>query len=265
MTSHHDSIGLSAPWRAAAAYLYTLDLDGSALAWEYLRRHAGYRADWLRGQSYASASHWGCRVAEDPQLDARQARPLWSAAADALLQVRAVRAHDKVTGPLFSLWKIPGRKRLAYTGEQLSLTVEHGANRLLASLSTELEDGSPYDLTVPLDAHLRTRLSWYQVQANAIQGKWPSVAAKRITRASLLHLHALQALDASQAGAHHRDIASALFGRDAVHKRWTADSELRAQVRHLLTRAEGLMRGGYLALAGVRQPHISAPGDEPAH
>ena len=27
---------------------------------------------------------------------------------------------------------------------------------------------------------------------------------------------------------------------------------------------EGFMRGGYLALAGVRQPHTSAPGDEPA-
>ncbi len=133
-----------------------------------------------------------------------------------------------------------------------------------ASLSTDLGDGSPYGLTVPLDAHLRTRLSGYQVQANAIEGKWPSVAARRITRASLLHLHALQALDASQAGAHHRDIAGALFGADAVRTRWTADGELRAQVRHLLTRAEGLMRGGYLALAGARQQYTNNPGDEPA-
>lgn len=126
-----------------------------------------------------------------------------------------------------------------------------------------------YGLTVPLNTHLRTRLTGYQVQANAIQGQWPPVVAKKFTRASLLHLHALQALDGLQAGARHRDIARALFGADAVRKRWTADSELRAQVRHLLTRAEGLMRGGYLALAGVRQQHIgvpcSAPGDEPAH
>ncbi len=118
---------------------------------------------------------------------------------------------------------------------------------------------------MPLDAHLRTRLSGYQVQANAIQEKWPSVAGRKVTRASLLHLHALQALDASQAGAHHRDIAGALFGADAVRMRWTADGELRAQVRHLLNRAEGLMRGGYLALAGVRQQHTNAPGDESAH
>jgi hypothetical protein len=77
-------------------------------------------------------------------------------------------------------------------------------------------------------------------------------------------LHALQALDASQAGARHRDIAGALFGVDAVRTRWTPDGELRAQVRHLLRRAEGLMRGGYLALAGVRRQHTGAPGDEPA-
>lgn len=148
---------------------------------------------------------------------------------------------------------------------QLNLTAEHGANRLRASLSTELEDGGAYGLTVPLDAHLRTRLTGYQAQGNAIQGQWPPVAAKKVTRASLLHLHALQALDASQAGARHREIAGALFGVDAVRKRWTADGELRAQVRHLLTRAERLMRGGYLALAGVRQQHAGAPGDEPSH
>lgn len=164
----------------------------------------------------------------------------------------------------FDLWKIPGRKRLVHSDAQLNITAEHGPNRLRASLSTELEDGGAYGLTVPFDAHLRTRLTGYQAQANAIQGQWPPVVAKKITRSALLHLHALQALDASQAGAHHRDIAGALFGADAARKRWTADGELRAQVRHLLTRAEGLMRGGYLALAGVRQPHTSAPGDEPA-
>jgi len=157
---------------------------------------------------------------------------------------------------------------VVHTGEQLSFTAEHGQHRLRALLSTALADGSAYGLAVPLDTHLRTRLSGYQMQANAIQGKWPSVDARRITRASLLHLHALQALDASQAGAQHRDIAVALFGADAVRMRWTADGELRAQVRHLQTRDEGFMRGGYLALAGVRQQHIdvpcSAPGDEPA-
>lgn len=179
--------------------------------------------------------------------------------------MRAAGAPDAGTQPVFNLWGIPGRKRLVYAGAHLSLSSEQGPNRLQASLSPELEEGAAYGLTVPLDAHLRTRLTGYQAQARALQGQWPPVAAKKVTRASLLHLHALQALDASQAGARHRDIAGALFGVDAVRTRWTADSELRAQVRHLLTRAEGLVCGGYLALAGVRQPPTGAPGDEAAH
>lgn len=263
MTIHHDPADVSAPWRAAAAYLYTLDLDGPALAWEYLRRNAGYQAEW-NGRRRVPALRWGLDVVEDPQLDARQTYPLWSAPADALLHVHAASMHHADTQPVFNLWGIPGRKRLVHVGTQLSFSAEHGPNRLHASLSAELEEGAAYGLTVPLDAHLRTRLTGYQVQANALQGQWPPVSTKKVTRASLLHLHALQALDASQAGARHRDIAAALFGADAVRTRWTADSELRAQVRHLLTRAEGLVRGGYLALAGVRQSPTGAPGDEPA-
>lgn len=71
---------------------------------------------------------------------------------------------------MFSLWRIPGRKRVAHAGSQLNLTAEQGPHRLRASLCTALEDGSPYGLTVPFDTHLRARLSGYQLQANAIQG-----------------------------------------------------------------------------------------------
>jgi len=62
MTMQCDTTG--APWRAAAAYLYALDLDGPALAWEYLRRHPGYRAAWLgavRRRRADLAPRWGLR------------------------------------------------------------------------------------------------------------------------------------------------------------------------------------------------------------
>lgn len=63
MTTPSDTDVPAAPWSAGAAYLYTLDLDGPALAWEYLRRHPGYRADWRRGQlqRQATAHRWGLR------------------------------------------------------------------------------------------------------------------------------------------------------------------------------------------------------------
>ena len=50
----------SAPWAVSAAYLYTLDFDGPALAWEYLRRHPQYRADWAR-RRFVSFGRWGLR------------------------------------------------------------------------------------------------------------------------------------------------------------------------------------------------------------
>lgn len=64
MTTLSDAHVSAAPWSAAAAYLYTLDLDGPGLAWEYLRRHPGYRAAWQRGRlqrSRVEAHRWGLR------------------------------------------------------------------------------------------------------------------------------------------------------------------------------------------------------------
>ena len=66
----------SAPWGVSAAYLYTLDLDGPALAWEYLRRHPQYRADWARWRG-ASFECWGLRQRRGPASRcARSAAPL---------------------------------------------------------------------------------------------------------------------------------------------------------------------------------------------
>lgn len=50
---------LPQPWSVTAAYLYTLDLDGPALAWEYLRRHPGYRAEWYASGRAFETECWG--------------------------------------------------------------------------------------------------------------------------------------------------------------------------------------------------------------
>ena len=192
-------------------------------------------------------------------------QPRWIADTDDLLQVRPASAHPATTRPAFSLWRIPGRKRLAHVGVALMITAEHGPHCVRASLAMELEEGAPCGFAVPLDAQLRTRVPEYHAQARVIAGEVPRPSFRQASRTSLLHLRALQALDAVQAGARQRDIAEALFGLEAVRLRWSADSELRAQIRYLLTRAQGLMRGGYLALAGVRRGHVAAPGDKPMH
>jgi hypothetical protein len=180
-----------------------------------------------------------------------------------LLQVRAAHAHD-AAAHRFDLWRIPGRKRLALDGPDLSLTAELSARRMRLSLASSVADGAAYVSAVPLTPRLRGQLDAFHAHAQALEGHAPRVdPARAVTRAALLHLRALQALDAAQAGASHRDIAQALFGLEAVVLRWHEDGELRAQVRHLLRRAQGYVTGGYLALAGV--PHTTAdhPGDEP--
>lgn len=208
------------------------------------------------------ANDGGCDVVEDPRLDAREAHPRWLSSPDELLHVRASRPRGATDR--FDLWNIPGRKRLAFGDAELTLTADVSALRLRASLAGDLADGASYACVVPLTLGLRGQLDAFSVQAQAVKGHAPQVnPARPVTRAALLHLRAVQALDAVQAGASHRDIAQALFGLEAVVLRWHEDGELRAQVRHLIRRAEAFMTGGYLALAGVSQPVSKHPGDEP--
>ncbi|CAN7364205.1 DUF2285 domain-containing protein [Acidovorax sp. LjRoot129] len=196
-------------------------------------------------------------------MDGRIAHPVWLSSSDELLHVRAVHAHGAATRQ-FDLWRIPGRKRLMMDGHNLALTADISALRMRVSLSGTLEDGGSYVGAVPLTPGLRSQLDEYREQAQALEGRVPQFSPVRAaTRAALLHLRALQALDASQAGASHRDVAQALFGLEAVVLRWHEDGELRAQVRHLLRRAEAFMHGGYFSLAGVLSPAAKPPGDEP--
>ena len=196
-------------------------------------------------------------------MDGRDAQPLWLSSSDGLLHVRAAHANN-AAARRFDLWRIPGRKRLALDGPDLALTADLSAQRMRLSLSGALVDGAGYASSAPVTPRLRGQLDAFNAQANALEGHTPQAdPARPVTRAALLHLRALQALDASQAGASHRDIAQVLFGLEAVVLRWHEDGELRARVRHLLRRAEALMSGGYLALAGIPPAAAKHPGDEP--
>ena len=146
------------------------------------------------------------------------------------------------------------------------LTTSIGTRYARILLDGRLADGSTYTCTVPLTPHLRGQIAEFQALSGLLDGDpLHDTHARPISRGGLLHLRALQALDATQAGASHRDIAIALFGPEAVLAEWHADGVVRAQVRHLISRAKGLMQWGYLDLAAVRRARAGAPGDEPAH
>jgi hypothetical protein len=195
-----------------------------------------------------------CDFAEDPRLDAREVRPLWIGAGAA-----HVRAHlARGGGQTFSVWRLAGRKQLTLR-DQGGLTLEsvHLADRLRAWLEPAVHDGAAVELSIPLDDHLRARLSAYQGQAAMLVGRRQPAQPREVSRAGLLHLRALQALDGQRQGASHREIAETLFGADAVRTRWSSDGELRAQVRHLLSRARAFMNGGYLDLADANRKSAS--------
>jgi hypothetical protein len=241
------------PWYPTAAYLYVLHLDGLGLAWEYLRRHPDYRLDWLRRHrrpraaqdpARVGANRWGLRLLEDPALDAREAHPAWLPGHAAVMWLYP----DEDPPPdaaAFAFWRIPGHKQLLHDGKRLMLVARWPGICLRFALAPGLEDGMAvaYAVRPGAVAHLHDDTDGL-AQAAPI-----AVTQARPTRAVLLELHTLQALDATLAGASLRDVAVGLFGADAVAADWHADGDLRARVRRLVRRGDALMRGGYRRLA----------------
>ena len=240
-------------WYPTAAYLYTLHLDGPALAWEYLRRNPDYRRDWLRRRRRPDAAHaWGLRLLEDPALDARDAHPAWFPDHDAVVQLYPD-ADPPPEAYAFEFWRVPGRKHLIHDGKRLVLVSRWPGCCMRLALAPGLEDGMAYLYATRACATPCTRYRTLAAELDALAAATvaePAASARsRPTPAALLELHTLQALDATLAGASLREVAEGLFGADAVAADWHADSALRARVRRLVRRGDALMRGGYRRLA----------------
>jgi hypothetical protein len=238
-------------WQSPAAYLYILRLDGPSLAWEYLRRNSEYRADWTRRhrENCDPASRWGLEVFEDPDLDARLARPVWRLGRYQRIRLQAAdSAPDEPDGShRFSLWDMPGAKRLVHDGRQMLLTGFADNEVLHLALAQDVRDGTPFDFVIGPGAQMEE--AWRSVERHRrfTAGERAPVPAvsRRPGRLALLHKRALQAVDGGAVGASQREIASQLFGAESVTQNWNPDSELRAQVRHLLRRARAFVDGGY--------------------
>lgn len=242
----------STRWQPPAAYLYVLRLTGPSLAWEYLRRNLEYNADWARRHHKHvrnPASHWHLEILENPALDARVARPVWRLGG--CQRVRLQAAGDTTDDPQrFSLWTISGPKRLIHDGSHVLLTGFVDSEMLHLALSHDVHDGVPFDYVLSQGTRAVEALQSIETQQRLLAGQAaPAPAASsRPDRLALFHMRALQALDGRDAGASLRDIATRLFGEDMVAKNWHPDSDLRAQVRHMIRRARALAVGGYRGL-----------------
>jgi hypothetical protein len=197
----------------------------------------------------------GCNFVENPDLDAREVEPVWIGDTDR--DVRIDLADSSSNALKFSLWRIPGRKRLFHHGNQLALFAEQGRNRLRVSLAAPIIDQHPFAFSISAGADLRG--SWKTISriTDSLENRpvrHKQAISDRPAARALLHASVLQALDGALAQVSKRDIGVALFGLAEVSRRWHADSELRAQVRYLVRRGRALMDGGYLRLVVAPKP-----------
>ena len=237
-------------WLPVAAYLYMLLLDGPSLAWEYLRRNPDYQRDWRRFRHRLAglrSRRWGLRLYEDPDFDALRLQPDWLPDPDSLIPLHA--DGDSSEGAQrFRLWQIPGRKLLVHDSRRLVLSSFVGHRIVRMAIDPGLEHDMPFAYAVRPGAQASHRWRAIQTQLAVLEGDNIGGATPRPNRVGLAHMRCLQALDGMQAGASQRDIAQALFGEHEIGRRWHADSELRAQVRHLIRRGRDYMAGGYRPL-----------------
>ncbi|MBG5820156.1 DUF2285 domain-containing protein [Pseudomonas aeruginosa] len=246
-------------WYPTAAYLYVLQLDDFALAWEYLRRNPEYRRDWrVRQRRPEAAQRWGLRLLEDPRLDARDAHPVWFPDPPVLIHLYPD-VDPMPDSVAFDFWRLPGSKSLVHDGRRLLLTTRWPGCCLRLTVAPGLEQGMAYvhavrACTRPCARYcaLAAKLDRLAVDADADAdaGAAPLAAAQcRPSPAALLELHTLQALDATLAGASLREVAAGLFGPATVTGGWHADGGLRSKVRRLVRRGRTLMLSGYRRLA----------------
>jgi hypothetical protein len=169
--------------------------------------------------------------------------------ADALAIVPA--GEVSATAPAFSVWRLSGPKTLSVQARHdLVLATGVGGAALALTVDAGLLLGDAYAFRVPAAAEPEEAVRVMVGVRSAMQGAASSAdeSSSPVSRTALVHLRALQTLDGIAAGASHRTLARVLFGAEEVTRRWTADGELRAQVRYLVRRARALRDGGYRSL-----------------
>jgi hypothetical protein len=247
-------------------YAFTHDLDLAGWAWEFLRRHGGYRSDarlnragapvtiqhvsgaslYRPGRRFLAAEAWGLALFADPEKTVIETDVFWLPE-----QLKhAVRCQCKPSndnaGNSVSLASFHGRRAIlagqrheliSVTGvrQSASLLVTQGSLLVGCSTVTFLHEGlataSRHHETLTILRHLTTET------ANTATAKL-SLDSK--------YLAYLIALDGYLEARTYRDIAEVLYGRDRVGAHWTEETRwMKSKVRRAVERGIALMNGGY--------------------
>lgn len=227
--------GLVGGWRAH------LKLTAPAMCWEFLRRNPVYRADFLRNLRDGAPieKRWGLAVPADPDLGADDGQVVWRQDVAPGLVVPVERA---TFGKARSLPSSPSGVVSAEDGRYIRLP-----SGLQVLLNGDAAASGPLVVVLSYDAdfHLRVR-AVDALRRAALTGAPPPTRLSRAQRERLARC--LFALDASLKNWSHRQIASDLFGAEAIDGSSFATSTVRDVTARLVRRGRALMTGGYLKL-----------------
>ena len=232
-------------WRDAGAYAPLLDADRSLLAWEWLRRNAGYRvaadvafetgSSCEPSEADRTAKRWGLHAFVRPALAIPEARPVWCAGVHPyVLGVDACPPHGRDD---FDLQRLSALSTLVTAADgREHLLISDGLHAIrIDVLRGSLQDGPVTlhyrlaglaDAEAPLLALRRLLALWRRGRFSA--GLHP--AAARAGRNILM----LRAYDALMSGAKQREIAAGLLSGEAEEDRWRVRAPtVRSQVQRL--------------------------------
>ena len=271
-------------------YAYTRDLDLTGWAWEFLRRHAPYGADYLSNHRIPQSSffhesgariyqlrtqvtaseNWGLLQFAEPEKSALELNLFWRP--ELITHVARCRARPVIDGTIetVSLQMFKAR-----CGVLLSNGREHVAVRGRKRFAClEIVDGSilrgESELTFfhegfgSVSRHHETLCILRQLM------KTQSVETVDSIASTSKYLHYLIALDGHLAGQSYREIAQVLYGAEVVGDFWTGDTRgYKSRARRAVEQGLALMNGGYRALLyGCRKqpmPSSTLPQSKQTH
>lgn len=223
-------------WRAL------LRLGVSDFAWEFLRRNADYRADFVRAVRRPAAldPRWGLRFATDPALAAPEAPVFWRADIAPGLVV-PFEAPPTLSAQEGRSWRPRGAvERSADDGLHVRL-----CEGLQLQYRGEARPGGPLLVVLDFDQDFGLRVRAIERLHRAAAGM--AAPPSRLTPAQRERLaKSLMALDGVLGGDSYRAIATRLFGTTAVAREVWKTSSVRATTIRLVQAGRGLMAGGYL-------------------
>lgn len=246
----------SPDWRVRALYRQ-LEYPRFGWAWEFLRRNLTYREEFaieglrkLASEADATADmRWPVIEMESPHLGFAQAKVFWRPEMCPAVLPLAVAGGplDSLATP-FTLHDLRCDVSVLSEGDiQHILLTQEGRTLQLFVQGGAVADGVVLQTTATLANGLSPsriaalkRLNDLLVFRELRPQLYPS--DKRARRLAII----LQALDGALAGAHHREIAAAIFGEERVAREWNYSDHLRDQVRRAISQGRALSRHGYL-------------------